>query len=42
MLFGHRSLHALSTVFSAQGNVGLYAMPELLYCGMHPIPQVQQ
>jgi trk system potassium uptake protein TrkH len=41
MLFGHRSLHALFTVFSAQGNVGLNAMPEALYYGMHPLLKVQ-
>ncbi len=35
MLFGHRSLHALFSVFSAQGNVGLNAMPEALWYGMH-------
>jgi trk system potassium uptake protein TrkH len=41
MLFGHSSLHALFTVFSAQGNVGLNAMPDALYYGMHPMLKVQ-
>ena len=41
MLFGHRSLHALFTVFSAQGNVGLNAMPDALYYGMHPVLKLQ-
>jgi trk system potassium uptake protein TrkH len=41
MLFGHRSLHALFTVFSAQGNVGLNAMPDTLYYGMHPVLKLQ-
>jgi trk system potassium uptake protein TrkH len=41
MLFGHRSLHALFTVFSAQGNVGLNAMPDAVYYGMHPVLKVQ-
>jgi trk system potassium uptake protein TrkH len=41
MLFGHRSLHALFSVFSAQGNVGLNAMPEALWYGMHPFLKVQ-
>jgi len=36
MLFGYASLDALFTVFSAQGNVGLNAMPDALYYGMHP------
>jgi trk system potassium uptake protein TrkH len=36
MLFGYGSLDALFTVFSAQGNVGLNAMPDALYYGMHP------
>jgi Trk-type K+ transport system membrane component len=37
MLFGYGSLDALFTVFSAQGNVGLNAMPDALYYGMHPV-----
>jgi trk system potassium uptake protein TrkH len=41
MLFGHRALHSLFTVFSAQGNVGLNAMPEAMYYGMHPLLKVQ-
>jgi trk system potassium uptake protein TrkH len=41
MLFGYRSLHALFTVFSAQGNVGLNAMPDALYYGMHPPLKIQ-
>ncbi|MBN1639760.1 MAG: TrkH family potassium uptake protein [Anaerolineae bacterium] len=41
MLFGHRPLHALFTVFSAQGNVGLNAMPDGLYYGMQPVLKVQ-
>jgi trk system potassium uptake protein TrkH len=41
MLFGYRSLHSLFTVFSAQGNVGLNAMPEAAYYGMHPALKVQ-
>jgi len=41
MLFGHRSLHALFTVFSAQGNVGLNAMPDALYYAMHPFLKLQ-
>lgn len=41
MLFGHRPLDALFTVFSAQGNVGLNAMPDALYYGMHPLLKVQ-
>jgi trk system potassium uptake protein TrkH len=41
MLFGHSSLHALFTVFSAQGNVGLNAMPDAAYYGMHPVLKVQ-
>jgi trk system potassium uptake protein TrkH len=36
MLFGYGSLDALFTVFSAQGNVGLNAMPDAIYYGMHP------
>lgn len=34
MLFGYRSLYAMFTVFSAQGNVGLNAMPDALYYEM--------
>jgi trk system potassium uptake protein TrkH len=41
MLFGHRSLHSLFTVFSAQGNVGLNALPDGAYYGMHPALKVQ-
>jgi trk system potassium uptake protein TrkH len=41
MLFGHRSLHAMFSVFSAQGNVGLNAMPEALWYGLHPFLKVQ-
>ncbi|KPL79354.1 hypothetical protein ADN00_03250 [Ornatilinea apprima] len=41
MLFGYRALDALFTVFSAQGNVGLNAMPNALYYGMHPILKIQ-
>jgi len=41
MLFGYRSLHALFTVFSAQGNVGLNAMPSADYYGMHGVLKVQ-
>ena len=41
MLFGHTSLHALFTVFSAQGNVGLNAMPDAMYFGLHPVLKVQ-
>ncbi len=41
MLFGHRPLDALFTVFSAQGNVGLNAMPDALYYGMHPLLKIQ-
>jgi trk system potassium uptake protein TrkH len=37
MLFGYGSLDALFTVFSAQGNVGLNAMPEAVYFGMQPV-----
>jgi trk system potassium uptake protein TrkH len=36
MLFGYGSLDALFTVFSAQGNVGLNAMPDVIYYGMQP------
>ncbi|MBN1584267.1 MAG: TrkH family potassium uptake protein [Anaerolineae bacterium] len=41
MLFGYRSLHALFTVFSAQGNIGLNAMPDAIYYGMHPVLKMQ-
>jgi trk system potassium uptake protein TrkH len=41
MLFGYRSLYALFAVFSAQGNVGLNAMPDALYYGMHPLLKIQ-
>jgi len=41
MLLGYRSLDALFTVFSAQGNVGLNAMPEALYYGMSPLLKLQ-
>ena len=41
MLFGYRALHALFTVFSAQGNVGLNAMPDALYYGMPVVLKVQ-
>jgi trk system potassium uptake protein TrkH len=41
MLFGYGSLDALFTVFSAQGNVGLNAMPDAIYFGMHPVLKVQ-
>ena len=41
MLFGIRSLHALFTVFSAQGNIGLNAMPDAAYYGMHPALKLQ-
>lgn len=41
MLMGYRSLHALFTVFSAQGNVGLNAMPDALYYGMSPLLKLQ-
>lgn len=41
MLMGYRSLDALFTVFSAQGNVGLNAMPEALYYGMSPLLKLQ-
>jgi trk system potassium uptake protein TrkH len=34
--FGYRPLDALFTIFSAQGNVGLNAMPSDLYYGMAP------
>jgi len=41
MLSGHSVLDSLFTVFSAQGNVGLNAMPDGLYYGMHPLLKVQ-
>ena len=41
MLFGYRALHSLFTVFSAQGNVGLNAMPDPAYYGMHGVLKVQ-
>ena len=41
MLSGHRVLDSLFTVFSAQGNVGLNAMPDSLYYGMHPFLKMQ-
>jgi len=41
MLFGYGSLDALFTVFSAQGNVGLNALPDALYYGMHPALKAQ-
>jgi len=41
MLFGHRTLHALFTVFSAQGNVGLNVIPEASFYGMHPLLKLQ-
>jgi trk system potassium uptake protein TrkH len=41
MLFGYGSLDALFTVFSAQGNVGLNAIPDALYYGMHPVLKAQ-
>jgi trk system potassium uptake protein TrkH len=41
MLFGHRALHSLFTVFSAQGNVGLNAMPEAVYYALHPLLKLQ-
>jgi trk system potassium uptake protein TrkH len=41
MFFGHGPLHSIFTVFSAQGNVGLNAMPEAIYYGMHPVLKVQ-
>ncbi len=34
MLFGYRSLYALFTVFSAQGNIGLNAIPDAAYYSM--------
>jgi trk system potassium uptake protein TrkH len=41
MLFGHRTLHALFTVFSAQGNVGLNVIPDASFYGMHPLLKLQ-
>jgi len=41
MLFGYRPIHALFTVFSAQGNVGLNAMPDVLYYGMPVALKIQ-
>ncbi|MCJ7735707.1 MAG: TrkH family potassium uptake protein, partial [Anaerolineae bacterium] len=41
MVSGYRPLYALFTVFSAQGNVGLNAMPDTLYYGMHPLLKLQ-
>jgi trk system potassium uptake protein TrkH len=41
MLFGYDALHAMFTVFSAQGNVGLNAMPDVLYYGMPAFLKVQ-
>jgi trk system potassium uptake protein TrkH len=41
MLFGYRSLHALFTVFSAQGNIGLNAMPDAIYYAMPPALKLQ-
>ncbi len=41
MLYGYRPLFALFTVFSAQGNVGLNAMPAELYYGMPLILKIQ-
>lgn len=41
MLFGHSALHSLFTVFSAQGNVGLNAMPDSTYFGLHAVLKVQ-
>ena len=41
MLFGYRPIHALFTVFSAQGNVGLNAMPDAAYYGMPALLKVQ-
>jgi len=41
MLFGFGSIDSLFTVFSAQGNVGLNAIPDALYYGMHPLLKVQ-
>jgi trk system potassium uptake protein TrkH len=34
MMAGYQPIDALFTVFSAQGNVGLNAMPDALYFGM--------
>jgi Trk-type K+ transport system membrane component len=41
MLFGYDSLDALFTVFSAQGNVGLNGMADVLYYGMPPVLKLQ-
>lgn len=41
MLFGHRSLYSLFTVFSAQGNVGLNAMPGTMFYNLHIILKIQ-
>jgi len=41
MVFGYRPLYALFTVFSAQGNVGLNAMPDALYYDMPAILKLQ-
>ncbi len=41
MLYGYRPLYALFTVFSAQGNVGLNAMPADLYYGMPVVLKAQ-
>lgn len=41
MLFGYRALDALFTVFSAQGNVGLSAMPAAAMYGMPDLLKVQ-
>jgi len=41
MVSGYRPLYALFTVFSAQGNVGLNAMPDPLYYGMNPLLKLQ-
>jgi trk system potassium uptake protein TrkH len=37
MMFGHHALDSLFVVFSAQGNVGLTAMPAAMHFGMHPV-----
>jgi trk system potassium uptake protein TrkH len=41
MLFGYGTLDALFTVFSAQGNVGLNAMPDASYYGMPVLLKLQ-
>lgn len=41
MLFGYRAVDSLFTVFSAQGNVGLNALPDAIYFGMHPLLKIQ-